>query len=183
MVGGSGGARQGQKEVCPAPYLTGPRPSHSHISEKRIVTARRSAIGRLPGPGHYPIIGYSVFGYTFTGTPDRFPMARNARRELAAKQFVGQRIRAARRAAGLSQARLAAAIGWPQGVISEWESGQRRPGQAATWELARALGTTVQQLLGEPSTSAEQQQFDALVQRLHALANRSRDADEFVQDD
>lgn len=110
-------------------------------------------------------------------------MARDARRELAAKQFVGQRIRAARRRAGLSQARLAAAMGWPQGVISEWESGQRRPGQAAAWELARALGTTVQQLFGEPSTPAEQQQFDALMQRLHALATESRDTDAFERDD
>lgn len=62
----------------------------------------------------------------------------------------GQRLVAARRAAGLTQVQLAAAAGVPQQYISHWERGRNAPRDANRIALARALGMSVSELFPYP---------------------------------
>jgi transcriptional regulator with XRE-family HTH domain len=63
----------------------------------------------------------------------------------------GQRIRAARLAAGLSQVDLAARLDPPgrQCEISTWESGGYEPSLATLRRLAKGIGCPVAELVGE----------------------------------
>jgi transcriptional regulator with XRE-family HTH domain len=51
-------------------------------------------------------------------------------------------LRVARRAAGLTQEKLARRIGRSKSAITQWESGQRSPGPQAVPQLAEALKMT-----------------------------------------
>lgn len=62
------------------------------------------------------------------------------------KKTLGQRIREAREAAGLTQTELADKIGSEQTRISEIERGQHVPQIARLFLLADALGVTVDEL-------------------------------------
>ena len=53
---------------------------------------------------------------------------------------IGERIGALRRAAGLSQERLAEQLGVSRQAIGKWEAGASLPGVDNLQELARALG-------------------------------------------
>lgn len=55
---------------------------------------------------------------------------------------IGEQIRAARQAAGLTQHQLAAASGVHQTVLAKYESGARDPHIQAMRDLAKALNTT-----------------------------------------
>ncbi|MCZ7569327.1 MAG: helix-turn-helix domain-containing protein [Ardenticatenaceae bacterium] len=59
-------------------------------------------------------------------------------REVFARQ-VGKRIAAARRAAGLSQAELAARLAWPRDTLIHYEHGRRALSVAKLAEVAAAL--------------------------------------------
>lgn len=59
----------------------------------------------------------------------------------------GANLRAARLAAGLSQADLAQAIGVDRTAISQWELGQSEPRIGRLPALAAALSTTCEQLV------------------------------------
>ena len=62
---------------------------------------------------------------------------------------LGGNIARLRRAAGMSQEELAARAGLSQSFVSNLERGRRRSAQAeAVQALARALGVTVEELLG-----------------------------------
>ncbi|MCL6563107.1 MAG: helix-turn-helix domain-containing protein [Firmicutes bacterium] len=61
---------------------------------------------------------------------------------------LGQRLRLCREAQGLSQRELAQRIHANQGTLSRWESGLRMPGGRSLLALARALGVTVDMLVG-----------------------------------
>lgn len=52
----------------------------------------------------------------------------------------GQRLRAAREDAGLTQAQLAARCGVGANVVSTWENGHRTPKGRVPWLMCRALG-------------------------------------------
>jgi transcriptional regulator with XRE-family HTH domain len=68
---------------------------------------------------------------------------------------MGKRLKALRRAAGLSQARLAEASGVPVGTLRGWEYGRRTPLLDAAARVAVALGCTLGQLGGtEPLPAA-----------------------------
>ncbi|MFQ5974103.1 MAG: helix-turn-helix domain-containing protein [Alphaproteobacteria bacterium] len=68
---------------------------------------------------------------------------------------IGERIRAARNAAGLSQARLAERVGVSQPTVNNWEHGGHNPSRERVTRIAEAVGCTVGWLeLGEPGTSA-----------------------------
>jgi transcriptional regulator with XRE-family HTH domain len=58
------------------------------------------------------------------------------------------KIRELRKAAGLSQAQLAEALGLARGAVTDWESGKHRPRLfAAQWAtLCRLLNTTAEEL-------------------------------------
>lgn len=61
---------------------------------------------------------------------------------------VGERIDAARRAAGLSKSELARAVGKPIAMVSKWISGTKAPSPGSLRLLAEALPVTVDELLG-----------------------------------
>lgn len=60
---------------------------------------------------------------------------------------MGEKLKAARRAAGLSQAQLAEAIGCKQKDISRWEAGQIEPGVLIVKKMAQALGCSMDDLV------------------------------------
>lgn len=63
----------------------------------------------------------------------------------------GERIKAARKAAGLTQEQLASKCGLATITIRQYESGKRQPRLTQIKDLATATGTTVQKLLDIPS--------------------------------
>jgi ribosome-binding protein aMBF1 (putative translation factor) len=74
------------------------------------------------------------------------------RREKAAAkgdQTLGQRIRAAREARGLSQVNLAAAARISQGYLSQLEQDQREPALSIAARIAGALGVSLDSLAAE----------------------------------
>ena len=60
------------------------------------------------------------------------------------------RLRAARKAAGLTQAQVAAAMRQPQSFISKMEANQRTIDPVEFHELARLYGKTMHELLEDP---------------------------------
>lgn len=67
---------------------------------------------------------------------------------LPAEARFGERLKAFRRAANLSQLQLALGIGVSCARVRHWENGQRRPAQYELEMLAQALGRTVLELTG-----------------------------------
>jgi putative transcriptional regulator len=63
----------------------------------------------------------------------------------------GQRIRAARKAAGLSQVQLARAVGVVQQIVSNWECGKTAPHYDCRPRLARVLGVNADELFSYPA--------------------------------
>lgn len=61
---------------------------------------------------------------------------------------IGRNIRAARTAAGLSQAALGAKLGVQQPTIGNWETGRRAVGIAELLALADVLGVSLASLVG-----------------------------------
>lgn len=74
---------------------------------------------------------------------------------------VGERIRAARRAKGMTQKELAEKMGTSYVVISQWENGKRNPKLSTLEEIAKALEVPVLALIG-PMDSALNQEIEAL---------------------
>ena len=67
-------------------------------------------------------------------------------------QTLGERIRAARQAAGLSQEKLAERLGLTRPAVTKWESGQSAPSTENLLRLAEVLGVPVTALLGEEAS-------------------------------
>ena len=61
---------------------------------------------------------------------------------------IGERIRAARKSAGMTQAELAEKLGIPYQSIGQWENGIRNPKQETLRRIAAALHTTTTELMG-----------------------------------
>lgn len=66
------------------------------------------------------------------------------------QQPLNERIKAHRRAAGLSQEALAARLGVSRQAVAKWESGQSAPSTENLFYLAQIFGTTVDLLLPPP---------------------------------
>lgn len=60
---------------------------------------------------------------------------------------MGEKLKAARKAAGLTQAQLAEAIGCKQKDVSRWEAGQIEPGVLIVKKMAQALGCSMNDLV------------------------------------
>jgi transcriptional regulator with XRE-family HTH domain len=67
---------------------------------------------------------------------------------MTSRRASGRRIRAARQRAGLTQQRLAEAIGAGRVTVVRWEHGQQEPSIHQAAELAKALGMSLDQLFG-----------------------------------
>ena len=73
-------------------------------------------------------------------------------------ETLGERIRAARQAAGLSQEKLAERLGLTRQAVTKWETGQSAPSTENLLRLAEVLGVPVTALL---DASAPEQQMQA----------------------
>lgn len=62
-------------------------------------------------------------------------------------------IRELRKAAGLTQAKFAEAMGVTQSTVSQWESGQVLPDTAKIPKLAKVLGCSVADLFAKAETA------------------------------
>lgn len=75
----------------------------------------------------------------------------------------GEKIRACRQAAGLSQEKVAELVGVSRQAVTKWESGQSAPSTENLLRLAEVLGTTVDLLVGtsaeRPPLAADQSDF------------------------
>lgn len=60
---------------------------------------------------------------------------------------MGEKLKAARKAAGMSQAQLAEAVGCHQKDISRYESGQHEPGALTLKKIAQAIGCSMDDLI------------------------------------
>lgn len=60
---------------------------------------------------------------------------------------MGEKLRAARKAAGMTQAELAEAVGCYQKDISRWEAGTHEPGALTLKKMAQALGCSMDDLV------------------------------------
>lgn len=60
---------------------------------------------------------------------------------------MGEKLKAARKAAGMTQVQLAAALGCHQKDIARWESGQIEPGVLTVKKMAQALGCSMDDLV------------------------------------
>lgn len=60
---------------------------------------------------------------------------------------MGEKLRAARKAAGLTQAQLAEKIGCTQRDISRWEAGLVEPGVLIVKKMAQALGCSMDDIV------------------------------------
>lgn len=83
---------------------------------------------------------------------------------------IGTRIAAARRAAGLSQEALAGRVGVSRQAVAKWEADASLPGADNLQELARALGTSCDELLtGSPAAPGREQDLVPLLKSMQAL--------------
>lgn len=60
---------------------------------------------------------------------------------------MGEKLRAARQAAGMTQTQLAEAIGCKQKDVSRWEAGTVEPGVLTVKKMAQALGCSMDDLV------------------------------------
>lgn len=60
---------------------------------------------------------------------------------------MGEKLKAARLAAGLTQAQLAERLGIPQSSIARYEAGAREPLASTLKSMAEALGCTMEELI------------------------------------
>lgn len=60
---------------------------------------------------------------------------------------MGEKLKAARLAAGLTQGQLAELVGVQQRDISRWENGHREPGVLIVKKMAQALGCSMDELV------------------------------------
>jgi putative transcriptional regulator len=89
---------------------------------------------------------------------------------------IGTRIRDARRAAGLSQAALAARIGTSRRHMIRLEHGEHRPGRVMLARIAEATGREPEQI--DPDAKEEDAQLASMLLELLRLQVR-----EFVRDE
>lgn len=68
---------------------------------------------------------------------------------------VGERIRSARKAAGLTQAQLAKKLGVPYQSVGQWERGTRNPKYETLERIAAALETSASELMGLGAVTEE----------------------------
>jgi len=87
---------------------------------------------------------------------------------------VASRLKAFREAAGISQRELARQIGERQSNIQFWETTGKIPRSDVLAPLAKALGVTVEELLGQPKPTRAQPAGGKLGQVFEAVARLPR---------
>jgi transcriptional regulator with XRE-family HTH domain len=90
--------------------------------------------------------------------------------EKAFFKALGARIAARRKDSGLSQVQLAQTMGVSQQTVASWEVGRRGVPVASLPALARALGTSVETLIGEKTQPAKRGPAPKLAQQVERLS-------------
>lgn len=86
------------------------------------------------------------------------------------KNLIGQRIRAARRAKGLTQREVGDKLSLSQTNIGAWERGVITPKLSSIVRIADAIGTTPEALLGLPPATEHETPLNDLAEELHLNA-------------
>lgn len=94
-------------------------------------------------------------------------------------ETLGKRVRELRATAGLSQAKLGAALGVTFQQIQKYERGVNRISVCSLYPIAEALGVTVYELLQEPVVEIETKTHLALASNFNRI--RSAKAQKAVQ--
>ncbi len=110
-------------------------------------------------------------------------MAQQGKRRTAKKRgaqdiglLFGERLRAIRKARGLSQEGLAALVGKDHTFIGALERGEQSPRLETLAQIAQALDMSVADLLSFPSTAAPFSYPEAAHQKIYGIL-RDKDAD------
>ena len=82
---------------------------------------------------------------------------------------IGQMLREIRESQGISQGRLARALGVNQSRISEYEQGELRLHGAVIVALAKVLGTSADEILGLKKAKAQRPKNSRLLGRLQRI--------------
>ena len=106
--------------------------------------------------------------------------------DTADASTIGERIRLARKRAGLNQAALAERLGVTQPAVANWESGVHDPRRLVLAKLADALGTSLDWLADGARSAAERDKHPAAAYLRRALYHTPvinyRDAVRFLDD-
>lgn len=82
---------------------------------------------------------------------------------------LGERITRLRKAQGITQVQLAGQLGVSQQTVTAYESGNRRVPISHLPRLAALLGTSIEELIGEPPKAAKRGPTPKLQQQLEQL--------------
>lgn len=93
---------------------------------------------------------------------------------------LGQRLAEARRASGLTQTQLAEQLGIAQQTLAHYEMGRLRVAVALMPPLARILGVTVEELMGEQAPPAKRGPAPKLQQQIERIQKLPRTQQKFV---
>lgn len=106
--------------------------------------------------------------------------------DSAGAPTIGERIRIARKRAGLNQAALAVRLGVTQPAVANWESGVHDPRRVVLAKLAEALGTSLDWLADGARSSAERDKHPAAAYLRRGVRHTPvigyRDAIRFLED-
>jgi len=93
---------------------------------------------------------------------------------------LGQRVAAARKASGITQVQLAETLGIAQQTLAHYELGRLRVAVALLPPLAKALGVTVEELMGEETPAAKRGPAPKLQQQIERIQRLPRSKQRFV---
>lgn len=93
---------------------------------------------------------------------------------------LGQRVAAARKASGITQVQLAETLGIAQQTLAHYELGRLRVAVALLPPLAKALGVTVEELMGEETPAARRGPAPKLQQQIERIQQLPRAKQRFV---
>ena len=100
--------------------------------------------------------------------------------EKAFFKAMGARIAELRKGSGITQVQLAETMRVSQQTVASWEVGQRGVPLSVVPALARALGTTVEGLIGAQAQPAKRGPTPKLQQQLERIARLPRAQQRFV---
>jgi transcriptional regulator with XRE-family HTH domain len=95
---------------------------------------------------------------------------------------LGQRIAAARKGQGFTQAQLAEQLGIAQQTLAHYESGRLRVAVAMLPPLARTLGMSIEELVGEQPAAAKRGPAPKLQQQIERIQRLPKAKQRFIMD-
>jgi len=93
---------------------------------------------------------------------------------------LGQRVATARKSSALTQVQLAEALGIAQQTLAHYEGGRLRIAAALLPPLAKALGVTVEELMGEEPAPARRGPAPKLQQQIERIQRLPKSQQRFV---